>query len=113
MRRWIRERTDELQLLDHRSRPAVRDDDGQRVLVTGSDMDEVDVYSIDGGDELWQRVQLRLRLAPVVAAAPVLNEFLQLGERHALRLVGNGLLVGPARGGDASAKVVERGLAYL
>ena len=46
-------------------------------------------------------------LAPVVVRAPVAHQLLQLRELHALRLVGDGLPVGPSRGGDAPAQIDE------
>ncbi len=79
--------------------------------MTGTDVDEVDVHAVDVGDELRKRVQLRFRLAPVVAAAPIADQLLQPGERHALRRIG--FLIGPARVGDAAAKVIERRLRHL
>ena len=107
----IRERADDLELLDDRAGPAVRDDQRQRILVTGTDVDEVDVHPVDVGDELRKRVQLRFRLAPVVAVPQYRTQLLQPVQRHALRLIG--FLVGPARGGDAPAKVIERRLRHL
>jgi hypothetical protein len=43
VRSRIGQRSDDLQLLDHRSRPAVRDEQRKRVLLPGANMDEVDV----------------------------------------------------------------------
>jgi len=63
----IGERLDDLQLLDDRAGPPVRDDQRQRVLVVGADMDEVNVEPVDLGQEVRQGIQLRLALAPVVA----------------------------------------------
>ena len=60
------------------------------------------------GDELRQRVQLRFRLPPVVAGAPILDERLELCELYALRLVIDRLPVGPARRGDALAEIDKR-----
>ena len=85
VRRGIGQRIDDLQLLDDRAGPAVRDDERQRVLVLRADVDEVDVEPVDLGDELRQRVQLRLDLAPVVLGRPVARELLHRRELHALR----------------------------
>ena len=52
MRRGIGERLDDLQLLDDRARPPVGDDQRQRVLVLGAQMDEVNVDAVDLGREL-------------------------------------------------------------
>ena len=81
-------------------------------------MDEVDVEPIDLGDEVRQRLQLRLALAPIVFRSPVLDEFLHRARVARLVLglpprgrpdpprscVGHQFALGPARGGDAPAK---------
>jgi len=65
VRGGIRQRLDDLQLLDDRAGPPVGDDQRQRILVPGADVDEVDVEPVDLGDELRQGVELRLAGAPV------------------------------------------------
>ena len=52
MRRRIGQRLDDLQLLDDRAGPSVRDEERQRVLVLGTDVDEVNVQPVDLGDEV-------------------------------------------------------------
>jgi hypothetical protein len=52
MGRGIGERMDDLQLLDDRARPPVGDDQRQRVLVRGADVEEMNVQPINLGDEL-------------------------------------------------------------
>jgi hypothetical protein len=74
----------------------MRDDQRKRILVTRTDVDEVNVHPIDVGHELRQGIQLRFGLTPVVAAAPVPNQPLELGQLRTLRLIGDSLLVGPA-----------------
>ena len=91
----------DLDLLEDRARPPVRDDQRQRVRVARTDVDEVDVDAVDRRDELRPGVQLRLGLAPVVVRAPVADELLQLGQPRALRPIGNRLPVGPAGRRDA------------
>ena len=54
----------------------MRDDQRQRVLVLGADVDEVDVQPVDLGGEVRQGVQVPLTLAPVVAGPPVVREVL-------------------------------------
>jgi hypothetical protein len=105
--RGIGQSIDDLQLLDDRARPPVVHDERQRILVVRTNMDEVNAQSVDLGDELWQGVQLLLALAPVVLCFPVARELLSHRERHALRLIRHGLLLGPARGRDPPAKVGE------
>ena len=95
------------ELLDDRARPAVRDDQRQRVLVLRSHVDEVDVEAVDLGDELRQRVEPRLDLAPVVVCRPVARQLLGRRELHALRRSATSLLFGPAGRQDAAAKIVE------
>lgn len=109
----IGQRFDDLQLLDDRPGPPVRDDERQRVLVLRANVNEVNVEPIDLCDELRQSVQLRLDLAPVIIRRPVLRECLARRERHALRLICDGLLVGPPCGRDALAQRLEFGLREL
>ena len=82
-------------------------DQRQRVLMPGLHVDEVDLDPVDLGRELRKRVQSRRAPAPVVLARPVAGELLQRLVLHALRSVGDELLVGPARRRDAPAQVVD------
>ena len=101
----IRQRLDDLELLDRRTRPAVGDDERQRVLMIGADVNEVDVDPVDLGDEMWQGLEALLELAPVVVSRPVVGQRLDRLELHALG--GIHLPVGPVRRLDAAAQVVE------
>ena len=112
MGRGVDQRVDDLELLDDRAGPAVVDQ-RQRIRVARAHVDEVDVQPVDLGDELRQHVQPGLALAPVVFAGPVLRQFAHGGQRHALRFVGHGFLLGPLGGGDAPAQVVEPGLRHV
>ena len=105
MRGRVGERLDDLQLLDDRARPPVRDDQRQRVLVLGADVDEVNVQPVDLGHEVRQGVQFRLALAPVVVGPPVAREVLHHREPHALRVVGDRLALGPPGRVYASAQL--------
>ena len=107
MRGRVGERTDDLEQLEHRARPAMGHDHRQGIGMLRANVNEVDVEAVDLGDELRQGIQLRLRLAPVVAGAPIFDERLELGELYALRLVIDRLAVGPARRGYAPAKLVD------
>jgi hypothetical protein len=111
VRSWIRERTDDFELLDDRSRPTVRDDYGKCISVTGPNVNEMNVDPVDVRRELWECIELRFRLSPVVAVAPVPDELLQPVQRHALRVIG--FLVGPPRALNPAAKVLERRLRHL
>ena len=90
--RRIGQRIDDLELLDDRAGPAVRDDQRQRIFVLRADVDEVDVQPVDLGDELRQGLELRLELAPVVLGRPVARERLHRRQLHALRPIIDGLL---------------------
>src|SRR5580704_14123368 len=65
----------------------------------------MNVQPIDLTYELRQRVQLLLALGPVVPGFPVARELLNRRERHALRVVANGLALGPSCRSDAPAQV--------
>ena len=105
--RGVGERADELDLLEDRTGPSVRDDDRQRAFMRRTHVDEVDVEPVDLGGELRQGVELRLALAPVVLRRPVAREVPERRERHALRRVRDGLLLRPPRGVDAPAKIIQ------
>jgi hypothetical protein len=113
VRSGIGEQAHGVQQLEHRAGPAVRHHERHRVRVMRPHVDEVDVQAVDVCHELRQRIEPRLGLAPIVAGAPVLHERLELRELHALRAVIDGLGLGPARGADAAAQIVERGLRHL
>ncbi len=106
--RRVGERLDDLQLLDDRARPAVRHDERQGVLMLGADMNEMNVQSIDLGHEVREGFELRLALAPVVVGRPVAGECLHRHQRHALRVVADGLAIRPARRCDPATHVVHR-----
>jgi hypothetical protein len=103
----VGERAYDLEQLDDRAGPAVGHDERQRVLVGRLHVDEVDLDPVDLARELGQGVELRLGLAPVVVGLPVARELLQRRQLYALRPIFDELLVGPARGRDASAEVDE------
>ena len=74
-------------------------------------MDEVDVHSVYLRQELWQRIEFLLRLAPVVVGLPIAHERLKLGQLDTLRAVINGFRFGPSRcsrGGDAGRPATLR-----
>src|SRR5918997_4873170 len=100
---WI----DDLQLLDDRAGPSVRDDERQRIFMFRTNVNEMNVEPVDLGDEVRQGLQLLLDLAPVVLLRPIARERLHRREPRPLRLIFDGLLFGPARRLDASAEVVE------
>ena len=52
MRRGIGQGIDDLQLLDDRAGPSVRDDERQRIFVLRTHVNEMNVDPIDLGDEL-------------------------------------------------------------
>ena len=109
----IGQRADHLQELQRGARPAMRHDQRHGVRMGRADVGELDVDAVDRGDELRQRVQLRLGLAPVVVRAPGADEVLQLRELDALRLIRDGLPVRPPGRGDAATKIDERRVRHV
>ena len=79
MGRGIGQRTDDLQLLDDRARPSMRDDQRQGFRMGRADVNEVDIQPINFGDELGQAVELRLDLQPLLVGLPMAHELLQHG----------------------------------
>jgi hypothetical protein len=68
-------------------------------------VDEVDVQPVDLRQEVLEPVQLRLARAPVVLGRPVAGERLDRRQLHALRPIGDQLLAGQARRGEAAAQL--------
>src|ERR1700736_6109101 len=84
MGRGIRERIDDLQLLDDRTGPTVRNDERQCIFMFRTNVNEMNIQPIDLGDELRHGVQSCLALAPVVFRAPIARERLSRRELYAL-----------------------------
>ena len=84
------------------------DNERQGVLVLRANVNEVNVEPVDLGHELGEGIQVRLAGAPVVVRHPVVRELLDHGERDALGVIRDGLLLGPVRGRDPSTKFVQR-----
>ena len=101
----VGERLDDLQLLDGGARPPVRHDKRQRVRVRGAHVNEVDVHPVDLGDEVRQRDEALLELAPVVTPRPIVGQCLNRVELHTLG--GIGLPIGPPSRRDPSTKVCQ------
>ena len=93
--------------VDDRARPPVGDDQRQRALVRGADVEEMNIQPVDLGDEIGQGVQFCIALAPVVLGPPVAREVLHEREPHALGVVGDRLLVRPPGRIDAPAQLGE------
>ena len=108
MGRRVGQRIDDLHLLDDRAGPSVRDDDRQRIGLFRTNMDEMNVNSIDRRHELGHRVQPGLELAPVIVRPPVLREPAHRRELNALRRVRHQLLRRPLRRGDPPAQLCQR-----
>src|SRR4051812_42336493 len=103
----IGKRIDDLELLDDRAGPSVVDDERQCILMFRANVDEMDVQSVDPGDEIRQGFQPLLDLAPVVVIQPVVRELLHRLQSWTLRLICNSLLLGPARGRDSGPHILE------
>src|SRR5437588_3773146 len=107
MYRGIRQWIDNLQLLDNRAGPSVRDNEGQGIVMFRTNMNEMNVQPVDLGDELREGFQLRLALAPVVIGRPIAGEFLHRRELDALRLIGDCFPFRPLCRANSLAQVGE------
>src|SRR5580704_1082466 len=109
----IAERADDLHELNDRSRPSVRENDRQRVLLRGTHMDEMNANPVNLGAVLWEGVEASLEPVPVVLVAPVSDQRLSLLEGYALRPVTDGFPLRPPRGRQPKLETVECLLRYL
>ncbi len=99
---------DDLQHLDERSRPAMGDQQRQRLWRCALDVDEMNLVSVDRRDEVWPGVQRGLAAAPVITVGPVVTERLQVGLVGAKIPVAIGVFVGPAGAAQPVAQVGDR-----
>ena len=100
----IGERTEHVEELDHRARPAVREHEREGVGLGGAHVQRVDAEPVDLRPDLREGVD-PLGHAEVVAVGPPGAQLAHVGEGHALRPVVDRLGVGPARAGQAGAEV--------
>src|SRR5258707_8206711 len=108
----IAERADDLHELHNRSRPSVRENDRQRVLLRRAHVNEMNANPTDLSPVLREGVDASLTAAPVILVAPVRNERLRLLKGDALRPVADGFALGPPHGGESALKIVQRCLRY-
>lgn len=85
----------------------MRDNERQRMFMFGTNVNEMNVQVIDLGDELRQRIELRLDVPPIVIGCPVPRQFLKHRERHALRCIGDRFAFRPSCCLNAPAQVRE------
>src|SRR6267143_3030269 len=102
---WIGQRTDDLDLLDNRARPSVRDDQRKRLRILRTHMDEMNVEPIDRRHELRQGVEPGFDPAPVVIGSPIACECAHGRELHALGCIRYRFPLRKLCRGDALTKV--------
>ena len=109
----VAQRLDDVEELRNRARPAVRDDERQRVRFRRARVDEVHLRAVDVGEEVRPPVEPRFLRAPVELVPPRLAQVLEVREVGAVvpRRAGN--LVGPPRAREPVAQVVEDLLRHL
>src|SRR5690348_6667722 len=105
MSRRVGQGIDNLELLDDRAGPAMRDDERKGIVMPGTNVDEMNVQSVDCGDELREGIEACLDFSPVIVALPVAHELTHGCERHALGLIGDGLLFGPSGRRQTAAEI--------
>ena len=108
----IGERRNDFVKFDDRSRPAVGEDDRQRVRVFRPRMDEVDVQAVDLGAELREGINPRFALAPIISVAPIGHQRLKPRERHTLGPIIYRLAFRPPRCREAAFEVIKFGLRH-
>src|SRR6266446_1273492 len=107
---WICQRLDDLHLLDDRAGPAMGDDHRQRIFMLRTNVNEMNVETVDLGDEVRYGLQFRLALAPVVVGSPIACEFLHRCELHSLRCVRDLFSIRPPGRVDAPPQISKFGI---
>src|SRR4029077_18683704 len=104
---------DALHELHDRSRPSVRENDRQRVLVRGTHVNEMNANPVDLSTVLREGIEASLEPAPVVLVAPIDDQRLSLLEGCALRPVTDGFPLWPPSVGKSLFEIVQRCLRYV
>ena len=110
MRHRIGQRPDDFHEFNHRARPAMRHEQRACCGVWRPDVHELDVQTVDFGDELWVRIESRLAATPVVLGTPVLANFAGIRQRNTLAPIARGFAFWPAGLGEALCEIIEFGL---
>ena len=107
------EQRNELVELEHRARPAVRDQQRHRIGPAARLVDEMQIDAADRGRELAEAVELAFPRAPVEARLPIIGEALHVRQASARgpRLAGR--LVRPARAREALAQLGDVGVGHV
>ena len=103
----VRQRTDDIKELHHRSGPPVRKDQREGVGVRGRHMDVMNPEAVDRGAILRELVDAGLAGRPVVLFGPVAAELFQDLERDALAPITDGFGFRPASAPEALAEIVD------
>jgi hypothetical protein len=103
----IRERVDHLEEFQNGSRPAMSQDQRQCVRMPGANVNEMNVEPVDLGQELRQGIQPCLDPPPTVLRSPIAGQFFDGRQLDALRLIPDGLPVGPSRRNDPPTEIGE------
>lgn len=91
----------------------MRNDQGKGFFVSRAYVDEVNVQSIDVGDELGKSIQLCLRPSPIIIRRPIACEALHRRKGYPLRSIRDRLLLWPPCCRDAAAQFLDRLLRYI
>src|SRR4051794_12651806 len=74
MRRGIGKRVDDLQLLDDGAGPSVRNKEWQGIFMLRTNVNKMNLQTIDLGDELRQSIEPGLAFPPIVVGRPIPRE---------------------------------------
>ena len=96
---------DHAEEFDHRTGPAMRQQQRHGIGARRGLVQEVDIQPIDLGDELPDRIQPRLASPPVVTGPPIGDQLPKRGKRCALRPVVDRCRFGPARAIEARCQI--------
>ncbi len=98
---------DDMAKLQHRTGPAVRYDQGQRIGMRRATVEEVDVDAVEAGAELGPAVQLRLTAPPVVLAGPVACQFPGVSQGDTLAPVIAGFFIRPPGCAETALQILQ------
>ena len=109
----IDKQRNDLQHLDERARPAVQEQERNRVRIRTADMHEVNPHPADGRVKVLESIESRLLRSPIERVSPVRDELAEIRRIRAVLPPRSWQLVGPTRVRETVVKIDQDGVGHV
>ena len=110
MRQRIGQGTNDLGEFEDRAGPAVREQHRQRVLVSRTDVQKMNIQPVDPGPVLSEPVEHAFASPPIVLFPPIFHQLFQAMELQALGDIRDRLRLRPSGGCQTALQIIDLGL---